>query len=151
MTVSAHLDLPYLEEGQAKAEITVNEALDRLDASVQLTVRDRDVSSPPQTPENGWRYLVPTGATGAWLSHDDSIACYYGGWIFLAPEEGWRCYLQDENAFIVYSGSAWVACGPVATLTQSITNPPTQAEVTAIQTKVNDLLAELRAIGVVIS
>ena len=32
----------------------------------------------------------------------------------------------------------------VVDLTQSISNPPTQAEVTAIQNKINELLASLR-------
>lgn len=35
----------------------------------------------------------------------------------------------------------------VVDLVQAITNPPTQAEVTAIQNKVNELLASLRAAG----
>lgn len=35
----------------------------------------------------------------------------------------------------------------VADLAQSISNPPTQAEVTAIQNKLNALLAQLRAAG----
>lgn len=37
----------------------------------------------------------------------------------------------------------------VANLSQSISNPPTQAEVTAIQTKVNDLLNALRTAGLI--
>lgn len=148
MAKSAHLDIFYLEEGQDSAEEAVNDALDRLDAAVQLTVRDRHIATPPQTPSNGHRYIVASSGTGTWLGRDDDIACYYGQWIFLEPEEGWRCYVQDEECWLVYNGTAWVDAGPVADLTQSITSPPTQAEVQAVQTKVNSLLAELRTVGV---
>lgn len=38
--------------------------LKRLGAVVSLSVKDRDLATPPASPVNGDRYLIPAGATG---------------------------------------------------------------------------------------
>lgn len=146
MSTTANIGFPYLVEGQAKAEVTVNEALSMLDASLQLSVKDRHLSTPPVSPAAGDRYIVATSPTGDWAGHATHIAAYYGGWIFLVPKAGWQAWIQDEACWAVYT-TAWQVTTAVANLTQSITNPPTQAEVTAIQNKINALLGQLRTTG----
>ena len=39
--------------------------LKRLGAVVGLSVKDRDLTTPPASPANGDRYLIPAAATGA--------------------------------------------------------------------------------------
>lgn len=61
-----------------------------------------------------------------------------------------KCTLQNAAKNIVAGsdrGCVKIAAA-VADLAGGITNPPTQAEVTAIYNKVNDLLAKLRTSGV---
>lgn len=104
---TAHLALPYIEAAQAQKEVTHNEALNRLDALVQLAVLDRDLTAPPADPAEGDRYIVATGATDAWGGHDGEVAAWYGGWIFLAPRPGWRAWVADEAVMLLYGGAGW--------------------------------------------
>jgi hypothetical protein len=107
-----NLALPYILAAQAQKHITHNEALRALDAVVQLAVIDRDLASPPASPANGDRYIVAASATGAWAGHDLDIAAYQdGAWAFYEPREGWIAWIADENAAVVYDGTAWPAFG----------------------------------------
>ena len=59
---SANLALPYLEADQAQKNVTVNEALQALDALVHLTVADRYLAAPPGSPVEGVCHIVALGA-----------------------------------------------------------------------------------------
>ncbi|HWB44602.1 MAG TPA: DUF2793 domain-containing protein [Hyphomicrobiaceae bacterium] len=108
MDTTANLDLPYIMAAQAQKHVTHNEALRALDALVQLAVVDKDLSAPPGSPAEGARYIVATGATGAWAGHDGEIAAYQdGAWMFYAPNEGWTAWVADEDALYAWDGSAW--------------------------------------------
>lgn len=107
---SANLALPYLEADQAQKHVTVNEALQALDALVHLTVADRDLSTAPGSPVEGVRYIVPPVAAGAWSGQAQKIAAWQSGaWVFYTPKVGHLAYVADEAALAVWSGSAWVA------------------------------------------
>jgi hypothetical protein len=106
--VTANLALPELIAAQAQKHVTVNEALRTLDALVQLAVLDRDLTSPPEDPAEGARWIVASGASGGWDGHDDEVAAWQdGGWSFYAPQTGWLCYVVDEGALVAWTGSAW--------------------------------------------
>ena len=64
--ISPHLLLPYLVAAQAQKHVTHNEALRLLDAVVQLSVLDRDLTAPPASPADGDRYIVAPAATCLW-------------------------------------------------------------------------------------
>ncbi len=104
---SPNLVLPYLVESQASAEIIYNDALNIIDALLQLSVKDRDLTTPPGSPAQGDRYLVATGGSGDWVSQDGKIAAYYNGWIFITPKEGFSMWVDDENVRLNYDGSVW--------------------------------------------
>jgi hypothetical protein len=57
---------PYLVQSQAQKEVTHNDALNQLDAFVDLFILDRDLMAPPASPADGDTYLIATSATGAW-------------------------------------------------------------------------------------
>jgi hypothetical protein len=110
MANSPNLMLPYLEAAQAQKHVTHNEAIRSLDALVQLAVLNRTVASPPSSPADGDRYLVPSGATGAWAGKDFNIAAWQdGAWAFFAPREGWLAWIADEANLFVFDGSAWAS------------------------------------------
>lgn len=112
MDETANLSLPYIMPQQALKHVTHNEALRDLDALVQLSVLDRDLAAPPDSPAEGDRYLVATGPSGAWDGHAGAIAAYQdGGWQFHAPRVGWRLWIADEGQLVAWTGSAWVATG----------------------------------------
>jgi len=84
--------------------------LKRLGALVGLSVKDRDLTTPPASPAEGDRYIVPAGATGAWAGKTDQIAVWIGGaWEFYTPKIGWLCYIEDEEVLSVFKADGWSA------------------------------------------
>ena len=109
---STHLLLPYLLAAQAQKHVTVNEALRLLDGLVQLAVLDRHLTAPPASPADGDRYIVASGATGAWAGWDLNVAYRVdGAWMRLVPRPGWQAWVVDEASFLAWDGSAWNAAG----------------------------------------
>jgi len=113
MSTSPRANATYYASGQANGYLKVNDILNKLEAFAQLTVLDRDLSTPPGSPSNGDCYIVKATGTGAWAGQDGKIAVYYNGWLaseagaFLDPIEGMRVYVADEDTYLVYNGSAW--------------------------------------------
>lgn len=103
------LALKKLAERQDDAEVLVNEDLNSLDALVQASVLDRDLTAPPGGESNGDAYIVAATATGAWVGKEDDVAVYHDGWVFLTPKEGWRVWVEDEKAELFFDGTAWTA------------------------------------------
>lgn len=103
-----NLSLPYILPSQAQKHVTHNEALQRLDAVVQLTVTAALAASPP-TPIEGQVYAVTAPATGDWTGQAGKLALRQdGAWIFLQPRAGWRAWRADTAALAVHDGSDWV-------------------------------------------
>lgn len=72
------------------------------------SVIDNATTSPPATPANGDRYLVPSGAVGAWSSHQDDIAIYTeNGWRFEVPQIGWWILVESKDAYVRYGSTGW--------------------------------------------
>ena len=110
MDTTPNLGLPYIVAAQSQKHVTHNEAIRALDALVQLSVLDRDLSAPPGSPADGARYIVAASPTGAWAGHAGSIAAYQdGAWAFYEPAEGLIVWIADEDVAVVWSGSAWTA------------------------------------------
>lgn len=94
-------------EGGWAAQMTEN--INKIGAVIQLGAKDKDLATPPGSPAEGDRYIVATSPTGAWTGQAGKVAVRIGaGWLFLAPKEGWRCWLDDEDSEYIYSGSAWL-------------------------------------------
>ena len=112
MDTTPNLDLPYIASAQAQKHVTHNEAIRALDALVQLSVIDRDLTSPPATPANGDRYIVPAGASGAWSGHAGSVAAFQDGtWAYYSSLEGWLAWVADEDRLVAWDGTQWVVAG----------------------------------------
>lgn len=110
---SPRLRLPYLQPAQAQKHVTHNEALQRLDAVVQLCVAGFGLSEPPATPVPGEVVEVGPGATGAFAGESGRLALWDGtGWQFLDPQEGWLAWDAAAAALRVRSGGAWVVPAP---------------------------------------
>lgn len=108
MAKTAQLNLPLLMPSQAQKHVTVNEALVRLDAAVQLRVESSTVAIPPEPSSDGTGFLVPSDAVGAWQDRGGRIAIWSnGGWIFLAPKAGWRAWDDSHGGYQVFDGTAW--------------------------------------------
>jgi hypothetical protein len=78
----------------------------------RFVIADR-LSAPPGSPGAGARYILTAAPSGAWSTfaeHDIAEADGQGGWIRITPgtDGGWIAYVQDEDRFYSFKGSAWV-------------------------------------------
>lgn len=115
MSETANLSLPLLQAAQAQKHVTVNEALARLDALVQLRLQSISVATPPLAALDGQAWAVAGAAVNAWAGQSGRIAIRdNGGWVFADPQAGWRAWVLDEGAERRHDGADWV---PVAAAT----------------------------------
>lgn len=113
MTDTANLGLPLIDGSQAQKHVTHNEALQILDDVIQISVLDTTLTTPPATPAEGERHIVPTGATGAWSGQTAAIAIWdTDAWRFVIPKTGWLAWSVATGAMLVFGGTVW---GPVTT------------------------------------
>lgn len=102
--------LPHLAVGQAQKHVTVNEALRRLDAVVQLGVVSVTTTALPASSSDGAVYIVPSDKSGpAWSAYANSSLGYYrdGTWAQIPPREGWIAYVRDTDQVMIHTGAAW--------------------------------------------
>lgn len=110
MDATENLNLPYILPAQAQKHVTHNEAIKALDALLHLTVASRNIAAPPASPSAGARYIVPSGATGAWSGQAKAVAAWQdGAWTFYAPREGWLACVLDENRLLLFRAGDWAA------------------------------------------
>lgn len=102
------LHLPQLVSQQEMTNVTWNEALAQLDATVDVVLLGQYVNAPPSGPRDGDAYLVGGAPTGAWTGYAYKIAsCLDGAWRFYTPFNGLRAYVAASGAFIVYVNGQW--------------------------------------------
>ena len=106
---SPHLDLPFLVPAQARKHLTVNEALERLDAVVQLSVLGTE-DTPPDSAGTGDRFIVGDAPSGPFDGRAGQIASLgLGGWNFAAPQDGWLAFDRSQDALQLHKDGAWSA------------------------------------------
>lgn len=121
METTANLQLPCIMPSQAQKHVTHNEALLMLDAIVQLSIRDRDLSAPPAGEGDGGRYIVAAGATGAWQGWDNAVALKMDeGWRRIEPHVGWIAWVEDEERLVRWTGAAWAALESTVSIVQNL-------------------------------
>lgn len=105
---------PFWAASQAGPWTPFNKAARIFDAfCFRTSVLDRDLTAPPGSPVDGARYLVATGATGAWAAQDGRLAIYNGSgsgdaWLFAdVDHDGTEIYVADEGVVIRYESAAW--------------------------------------------
>ncbi|HVK92804.1 MAG TPA: DUF2793 domain-containing protein [Mycoplana sp.] len=104
---TTRLGLPYILPSQAQKHVPHNEALDALDAMVQLVLASID-NDPPPAPAEGACYGVDAAPTGAWSSMAGTVAQWRdGAWQFVRPQEGWLAWCVTEQRLHVHDGAHW--------------------------------------------
>lgn len=110
MVETPHLKLPLMAASQAQKHVTHNEAIFRLDALTQLSVKSRSLTAPPALPTEGDRYIPASGATGAWALADLNLMVFQDGvWVKYVPLDGWLAFVEDEAQLVVKSGVGWLS------------------------------------------
>lgn len=78
----------------------------------QDSVKDKDLATPPASPQAKDRYIVKSVATGAWVGKETQIAEWDGSkWFFYTPSIGTTVYVDDEQKQYSWNGTAWVISG----------------------------------------
>ncbi|MBE7183293.1 MAG: DUF2793 domain-containing protein [Methylobacterium mesophilicum] len=112
-----NLVLPFIMPSQAQKHVTHNEAIRALDALVQIGVASRDLSQPPETPENGARFIVGPTPGGDWTGRAGRLAAWQdGAWAFFEPRAGWIAWVEDEARAVVWRGGSWEPLGGAVSL-----------------------------------
>lgn len=106
--VTPRAGLPQLSEAQAGKVITINEALNILEALTVGGVVSR-TNTPPGLPSDGDIYIVTTSPTGAWAGQAQKLSHWTNGaWVFYAPKVGWNVFSIADAAYYWYNGTTWV-------------------------------------------
>ena len=94
--------------GESGWNTSMDANLKRLGAVVGLSVKDRDLATPPVSPVDGDRYIVPAAATGVWVGKTNQIAVRVAGaWEYYVPKVGWLCFIEDEAVLSAYKVAGW--------------------------------------------
>lgn len=110
---SSNLALPFIQPAQAQKHVTHNEAIERLDLIVQLTVQDFDATDPPASPTEGQVWALGAAPSGAWAGAGDQLAAFAGGgWFFITPIPGWRAWGVAGDELRVFTGGVWADLEP---------------------------------------
>ncbi len=72
------------------------------------SVLSKSISSPPESPDEGDRYIIPSGSTGSWFGHDTEIAEFIvDSWVFELPNsEDWSIVLDEEKCY-TFRSNTW--------------------------------------------
>lgn len=92
--------------GESGWNLQMDSNIVRIGATLQLSVLDKDLTADPATPTDGDRYIVGASATGAWAGKDNNVTVWRAGlasWEFYAPDDGWLCYVEDEDVRYQYT------------------------------------------------
>ena len=82
--------------------------LKRLGGIIHLSVKDRDLTTPPTKPKEGNRYLISKGASGEWANKTHHIALFIANsWVYHTPKTGWLCFIEDEEVLSIYKSEGW--------------------------------------------
>jgi len=87
----------------------------------QESVLDKDLTTPPTLGggDAGKRYLIPSGASAPWDTHQDEIAEWDGAaWVYSSPTEGFAVWVEDEDKTYTWNGTSWVKFGSTIDHTQ---------------------------------
>lgn len=119
MATTSHLSVTLVEQSQAQKEVTLNQAITRIDAVLNTGAKSRNVSTPPGSPLAGDVYIVGSSPTGAWAGQAGNITYFDQTWKFITPREGMTLWVNDEDVIYSYTGSSWFSSAVVNFSTQS--------------------------------
>lgn len=101
--------VPYhSSEGYLATQQFVNDALLGLDWQNSVLSKTTDIPAGTE----GDRYIIPSGASGAWSGLDDTIAEYTTTWVYTTPSAGFTLWVEDGGVYYTYNAS-WVKMGTV--------------------------------------
>ena len=106
MSKTPHLQLPFVQQNQVQKEVTVNEALLKIDALLNTVAIDY-LNIPPETIENGDLYIIGDSPEEAWSDYAGFYAFFYFHWRFIKPGSQTRVWVSNHKSFYYFDGVTW--------------------------------------------
>ena len=121
MANSPDFGIPWIDSGQAQPDVTHNRALLVMQALLSGAL-DMGINTPPGSPTIGDVYIIGSApVAGAWSGRANCVTIWDGAaWRFIpgntsagtpitmgTRQEGMRLWVKDEDAYYIWSGSAW--------------------------------------------
>lgn len=125
-----------------------------IDSLLQGSVLHTAVTVPPSSPNNGDAYLLLDAPSGVWTGKINQIAVWSTqvtqagsnnltpAWDYYIPNSGWIIWADDLDAFLYYTGTAWVN---FANITSIALTMPSEFVVTGSPLTGNGTLAVTKA------
>lgn len=107
MTTSNHLSVTHVEQNQSQKEVTINEAINKIDSVLNTGAIDRALNTPPVSPIAGDLYIIGDTPSGDWADKENQIGYYDAGWKFIVPNEGMTLWVNDEDRHYIWNGTTW--------------------------------------------
>ena len=101
----------YWTKGTGNWDVQHDPDTRKLSALVQCHAKSR--TALPGSPVDGDIYIVPSAAG---TNPNQIVIRDNGAWVYYAPQEGWLGWVDDEDVFVVWSGTAWTPFRPVTVL-----------------------------------
>ena len=121
-SVTKNFGVVLLDPNQASKDVTVNEALVVFDNFVQPSIISASLTTPPTSPSDQDKYIVPANATGVWANQTNNVAVYQANgslWLFFVPRSGWVVYDQALTSLLVWD-SITVTWGIIGTVSGTL-------------------------------
>ena len=108
MSNSNNLLITHIEQNQSQKEVTINEAINRIESILNIGAIDKGINTPPSSPNNGDLYIIGSSPTDEWSDNSQNIAYYDSGWKFIIPNEGMTIWVNDEDLHYSWNGTNWI-------------------------------------------
>lgn len=106
MADSINNNIPFVPENVVDPAAGTNDAINVIDALLQVAVESVGVNTPPGSPVAGSRYVVGTSPTGAWASQANKLARYQAGaWQFFNAR---MAVNLGDNRLWIRGSAGWV-------------------------------------------
>ncbi|GAT75192.1 hypothetical protein EHRUM4_04000 [Ehrlichia ruminantium] len=110
MTQSINLKFDLVMHNQAHKEITVNEALIKIDMLMNNCVLELQCNTPVKEILSGDMYIIGSEPTiPEWKNKKDYLTYYYiNQWYFIEPKTGLTVWLKSKNQSYTYNNAEWI-------------------------------------------
>jgi len=111
MTEDKHLTITLINPASAP-EVTINEALFRIESVINRSAISKNIATPPENPVAGAVYIIPDNPAWPWTGKAGQIAYFDKIWRYIAPNRGLVLFVKDEQSHYIFTGDGWQRVKP---------------------------------------